>query len=304
MIGKTYIDGVDIYSAFGAFVVRGGYNGLLSFPHLKAVDTNDWPDEDGIETDLTNPVLDTKEFIVSFAAKTEAGALALIHSLTTGGAYKYFTFNEIGKFALLRLLSQSAMQVNNGLVLFSLQLADDFPLSGYTYTTPASTMVDQKDYTINGTQAANYGLWILQGTRSSIKKTAATKSNLITNINTKSGASYDGENVFLKSKEITLSCVLTAGSKTEFWRNYNALLYDLTRPGLQFLGFDSNQLEAFYYKEFSVSGLTITPSKIWVELSITLVFPNLALISSLDFILAAESGEPIPTENNEFILIQ
>lgn len=303
MIGATYMDGVDIWTAYGAFVDRGSYKGLISFPPLKKIDTNDWPDEDGIEVDLSSPVLDTKDFSVTFAAKTEAGALGLIEAITTGNAYKEFEFKEIAKTVTLRLLSQSAMQINNGLTIFSLQFADDAPLHGYTYTAPESAMVAQRDYTINGINAANYGLVVLQGTRGSLKKTPPTKTNLLNNINTQTGASYDGENVFLKSKEVTLSCVLIAANKTEFWQNYNALLFDLIRPGLQYLGFN-NEIEPFYYKESSVSGLTVSPSKIWVELSITLVFPNLTGSTDLFCLLATEAGELIPTENNEFIIVQ
>lgn len=59
--GRLYIDGDDAYKQYGVYVVKGGWNDLVAFPPLKTVPSNDWQEEDGIEADLSNPVLNTKE---------------------------------------------------------------------------------------------------------------------------------------------------------------------------------------------------------------------------------------------------
>ena len=49
MIDNCYIDGISICNRFGVWVTKGGYNGLLAFPAMKEPESNDWPEEDGIE---------------------------------------------------------------------------------------------------------------------------------------------------------------------------------------------------------------------------------------------------------------
>ncbi len=62
MSGRFYIDGKDAFTEYGIYVQEGGYNELVAFPPLKAVTSNDWQEEDGIEPDLSEPTLNTKEF--------------------------------------------------------------------------------------------------------------------------------------------------------------------------------------------------------------------------------------------------
>ena len=61
------MDGVDVYATYGAFVVQDGYKGLVQWPALKEPDSNDWAEEDGIEVDLSAPVLDAKEVRLEMA---------------------------------------------------------------------------------------------------------------------------------------------------------------------------------------------------------------------------------------------
>lgn len=62
MSGRFYIDGKDAFTEYGIYVQEGGYNELVAYPPLKAVTSNDWQEEDGIEPDLSEPTLNTKEF--------------------------------------------------------------------------------------------------------------------------------------------------------------------------------------------------------------------------------------------------
>ena len=58
MTTNLYIDGESALGRFGVRVTRGGYNGLLAYPSLREPEANDWPEEDGIEVDLTDPKLE------------------------------------------------------------------------------------------------------------------------------------------------------------------------------------------------------------------------------------------------------
>ena len=64
--GKLYIDNKDAFIHYGVFIQETGYNGVLSYPPLKAPEvSNDWAEYDGIEVDLSDPKLDLKEFEIS-----------------------------------------------------------------------------------------------------------------------------------------------------------------------------------------------------------------------------------------------
>ena len=62
MKNNLYIDGTDAFTRFGVFIAEGGHNEVVAFPALKAPEvSNDWAEYDGIEVDLSDPKLDTKE---------------------------------------------------------------------------------------------------------------------------------------------------------------------------------------------------------------------------------------------------
>ena len=72
MKGLFYIDGIDAFTRYGVMIEEGGYNGVLSYPSLKEPEqSNNWLEEDGIEVDLSDPKLNTKELDISFSAFDE-----------------------------------------------------------------------------------------------------------------------------------------------------------------------------------------------------------------------------------------
>ena len=94
---------------------------------------------------------------------------------------------------------------------------------------------------------------------------------------------------------------MRAKNLTEFWRNYNALLFDLVRPGERSLYADSTGYEyPCYYKSCSVTEFYPT-GKIWFKFDLTLVFTSFR-IEDDEYLLASESGEWIMTEDGEFAI--
>jgi hypothetical protein len=275
MTGKLFIDGLDAYTQFGVYVTEGGYNDLVAYPDLKNIQSNDWPEENGIEPDLASPVLDSKTFSVKFAlCGGYAHMKALIDSLSDE-AYHVFNFAEIGRTYNLRLISQSGISIAGDLRVFSLSFADDFPLSGYSYLAPDTTIPQSTSYKIDEVNLTAYGVIVLAGTLSEIEKIPDVKRNLYVNIESQPGATYDNGIVRFKSKEVTLKCLLRATTLTQLWRNYNALLYDLTRPGERKLYASGTGLEyPFYYKSSSVKSFFPT-DKIWLEFDLTLIVTGL-----------------------------
>lgn len=301
MTGILYIDGKDAYLNYGVFITSGGYKELSCFPPMKAVSSIDWGEEDGVDADLSDPKLDTKEVSMSFAVHRTM-LVGAFFELISDKAYHTFDFREMGRVYKLRLVTESAYDAKRFLQTFTLRFANDFPLpDGYSYVNPQSTMVEQSGYEIDGRALSEYGVFILQGSDSEIQKSPSVKLNLLQNIGSRHGAIYDGEVVKFQSKEVKLSCLMRAKTMTEFWRNYNALLFDLIRPGERSLYVDNTGYEyPCYYKNCSVTEFYPT-GKIWFKFDLTLVFTSFR-VEDDEFLLASEAGEWIMTEDGEFAI--
>jgi hypothetical protein len=272
MTGKTYIDGLDIYTRYGAFVTQGGYTSLAAFPPLKKPDFNNWQEEDGIEVDLTSPVLNTREVAVTFAAHRAPKVKDFLTKLATGAAHD-FNFWEIGQTITLRMTGQSSREIVQGLELFTINFADDSPLKDYTYAAPVATSVSQSALTLDGRPMGDYGVWVLQGTEKEIRRAAEVKPNLMRNNAGKPGAFYDGQHVAFQSKEVTLRLSMVAPTLATFWRNHKALLYDLTRPDARAIYCEATgETYACYYSHAAAERFSPTEGKVWLDFTITLVF--------------------------------
>lgn len=272
MQGKLYIDTIDIYSSFGIFISEGGSNGVVGFPPMKKVDSNDWMDEDGIEVDLSSPTLDTREFSIDFIAHGKART-EVFFELLSDGAYHTFDFKSLGRVLKLRMVSQPNLDMINGIDVFSVQFALDFPLpEKYIYTTPNSTLIPTTGYELDGVDFASYGVRVLGESLAEVRKSPAIKKNILTNLQRQHGATYIGKAVYYQPKDVKLNCLMRATTLGEFWRNYDALLHDLTRPDERTLFVDdTSSYYQCYYKSSTVEEFMPT-DKTWFKFSLNLVF--------------------------------
>lgn len=268
--GKLYVDGYDAYRKWGIYVVKGGWNELIAYPPLKSVDFNDWQEIDGIEPDLEAPQLDTREAQLKIAFNGGHKLFWDFIRTLSDGAYHDFRAASIGRRFRLRLTQVPSLDCYGTLGFVSIKFCDDFPLDGYTYRAPKSTMPRVGDYLIDGAPLTDYGCRILQGTLAEILKPAQVKQNMLRNVASLPGAIYDGKTVTFKSKDIKLRCFMTADTLDDLWRNYDALLFDLTRPYERILEVAAiGDKFPVYYKNASVQDF-YPSGKIWLEYSITL----------------------------------
>ena len=121
MKGAFYIDGEDMYLRFGAVLISGGYDDILTFPSLKEPEKNDWPEEDGVEVDLSDPKLDSKEITLEFFAEDAFGFIDLVSK----PEYHVFRVSSLGREWKLRLSSQTDNKVWVDSTKFSLKFVED-----------------------------------------------------------------------------------------------------------------------------------------------------------------------------------
>lgn len=288
MKGRLYIDGNDAYTEYGVYVVKGGWNELIAHPPLKSVESNDWQEMDGIEADLSAPMLDTREIQLKVAFAGLDNRFFTLLELLSDESYHVFECAYIKRTYRLRLVSQPNLAAAKVIGTATLKFADDFPLWGYTYKKPASNVAAYDDYTFDGVNFTTYGVRVLKGTLDEVMKTPTVKTNLLRNISTQAGALYDGKNVSYKSKDVKINCLMRADTLEELWRNYDALLYDLIRPNERKLWVDElGQEFLFYYKSCQVTEFYPT-DKIWLQFTLTVTFTAVLRIGDGDVVLASE----------------
>lgn len=296
--GRLYIDGDDAYKQYGVYVVKGGWNDLVAFPPLKTVPSNDWQEEDGIEADLSNPVLNTKEVQLKVAFSGTYSRFSALIELLSDGAYHTFECVYIGRIYRLRLVSQPNMAIAQTLETATLKLANDFPLDGYSYKAPDSSVVPAEDYKFDGWKFTDYGVRVLKGTLAEVKKTPTVKTNLLRNLSHLSGAIYDSGQVTFKTKDVKIYCLMRAESLDELWRNWDALLFDLIRPDEHLLWVDDLEQEfPFHYKSCQVTEF-YPDGKIWLKFTLTVTFTRSFRLDENDMVLATEDGIVVFTQDD------
>lgn len=299
MTGRLYIDGHDAYLQWGVYVVLGGWNEAIAYAPLKTVEYNDWQEEDGIEADLSDPKLNTKEVSLKFAYAGLYSRFIEFVNLLADGAYHEFNCVHIRRKFTLRMTQMPNLDHAATLGTVTIKFSNDYPLKGYTYMAPDSSMTKVENYLIDGVPFTDYGCRVLQGSLSEVMKTPAVKPNLLRNIATHPGAIYEGSVVTFKSKDVKLNCLMRADTLDELWRNYDALLFDLIRPDERLL--EVSELEQTFpcfYKSASVSEF-YPENKIWLAFTITLTFTHSFRLEGDDYVLASEDGIIIFTEDGE-----
>lgn len=300
MTGKLYIDRKDAFTNWGIYAQAQGWNELLSYPPLKTPEANDWQEEDGIDPDLSAPVLNTREVTVRFAYSGDFNRLEGLVAVLSDGAYHEFDIASIGRKFSLRMTQTPNLDIYRELGFINIKFADDFPMKGDDYTSPESSLQRTEDYLLDGVPFTNYGCRILKGTLSEIVKPSAVKQNLLRNIASQPGVIYDNGPVTFKAKDVKLSCLMRAETLQELWRNYDALLFDLIRPDERILGVKELQsIFPCHYKSANVTGF-YPEGKIWLAFTLTLTFTHSFRLDNSAAVLATEDGVPIASEDFEF----
>lgn len=317
MKGKFYIDGKDAFIAYGLFVANNGYNGLIAFPSFKDLTENVWPEDDGAEVDLSSPVLNALEFSINFYSCDYFKTMDFI-ALISDGSYHEYNFVEAGCTRKLRLVSNPSKKIHRNMETFSLSFSDDFPMEGYNYQAPTfdGGIPTQEGYEIDGKLLSDYSVFVLDGSDAEITKMPSVKKNLLIDIPSQSGVTYDGEKVVFEKKDVALKCWMRCNDVTTMWRNLNSLVYDLITPTSKTddEGYEYKDSERVFYvdslgEEYPCyfSGLSaskfqlLSNDRVWLEFTLSLTFTSFR-VNGVEYLLATEAGELIVTEDGEYYI--
>lgn len=297
---QLFIDKEEVFTRFGVSLGAGAFDELLAFPALKEPAKNNWPEEEGIEVDLETPCLQPKEVSLSFLREGPESAADSFIAFVGRPGYRTFRIPALQKEWRLRLLSQSTLQLNDAqAAAFTLKLADDFPYRPVGGAAAGGGLgLPVSDFTLDGVSLERYGLVVESG-RDECLRSASVKQGLTRQFAGSDGVLYDTGQVVFDSKEVTLRCCLAAVSMERFWACYDAFFHALVQPGERLLRFEpEGRAYACYYKQTSGFRLLSSDGPVVAGFSLALVFTALQTRSGVTYLLAAEDGAAVATEDN------
>lgn len=296
MRDNCYIDGASTWNRFGVWVIKGGYNDLLTFPALVDPEKNDWPEEDGIEVDLSAPKLVAKEITITFLAsnpKIDVGEF--IAYISTSG-YHVLRVPVLQREWRLRLTTQTVNKVYRNAVEFALKFTEDVPVRPQEAIPDPGLYVPASSYELDDVPFSDYGI-VVDVARDELLKSPTVKQNLLRKISTVDGQLYDADQVVYNSKETTFKCRLKAATIERFWSCYDAFFKALIQPEERQLYVDyiSESYPCYYRKSSGFKVITLS-GQVMVEFSLTLAF-TVFRIGETEYILATEDGILIVLED-------
>lgn len=264
--GNFFINYKNAYDYFGVLVADGSYKGFFSPPNTKEVKFNDWPEENGIEADLSALKFDSRLFQVDFICVDASKVDGFFAELIATG-YQLFDLTEFGvSFNLRYVEHKKSKRLKNG-ESFSITFSEDKPLDGYSYSAPTPVVLPAQSYTLDGTNlAAGYGILVGEGTDDNFRQKASAKENLEVSSMSETGTIYDTGIMKLKTRDAEAILLLKAPAVSVFWQNYQAFLYDLIRPGERVLSGPFGSQACFYKSGKTQRFEKLRGGGIWCEM--------------------------------------
>lgn len=273
--GRLYFGEVDLWENIYACTAFGGFNELIAFPPLKTPPANDWHEERGFDPDLSDPVLDTREVTLRLSATGQWDYDGTIGMLEVSPVIDVRA-PSIGRSWSLRFIAPTG---GANASTFGLKFADDTPMQGYTYQPPNAekerewilSTSRRDDFVITESPKrsfADYGARVLGDVDDEMERRNEVKTGLLRKFATKPGAFYDEAALFReKGGDRQVQLLMRADTLAELWRNYDALLFDLIRPGAR-----RYNDAPFYYSSCRVDHFIPDEPRPWLQFTLTLTF--------------------------------
>lgn len=280
------ISGKDVYSTYGMYLEDQGANSALQWGPRKPVVFNDWYEEDGIDPDLTSPLLDRYTFQLRLAGAPSTSQLdAFVEHLKSKNKHSILitaaNTTPIWLIAHAEYVGGNITNRVSGLVRIDLTFADNDPAFNYSGITPSSNIATCDDYTIDDTPFTDYGVRVLSGTLASVDRLGECKENYLYDVSDIDGVvSGVTANAHTKDYDATLRCLMRADTLEELTNNYLSLRGLFTRTsGTRYIGVKATGKKyPCYYKSQRVTRF-YPDGKIWLEFDITVRIYTTAIIA-------------------------
>lgn len=270
--GNVIINGVDIKSTYGAYVVEGGFVDIPCIPDMKEPTVNDWYEYDGVEADLDAPCCEPLTHTIVFMMKGELSVLDSFLKMIMSERLISINMVDISREIRARVVSAIPKGISLGMYRISVDLCEDNPLEGIEYivpdnhSRPTGLIIDGNDISLYGMSLVDSIDWLYPG--------VDVKDNLLHSSQYDNGESHFTGNdmsVTCNADDIEISSVMKSKSFHQFWIKRNALALDLFKPGERVITYKGVSKKA-YYKSCR-SSLFMYSDRIWWKFGLS--FRNL-----------------------------
>lgn len=287
---RLFIDGIDAFEAWGAFILEGGWNELIAYPPLKPSRTNEWQEWDGIEVDLTAPRLAPRKASLRIGVRGKgADPFELLHHLLKPARHT-FRSDLLNREWRLRLEAVSDFVTAGDCTVMTLSVVEDNPLP-VAYRRPTRTERLGETLWIDDAPLSAFGARALQGTAEELLRYGTLRGWLTLEFAGIAGQTVDTTLApSLKAREATIPILFRAGSMEELWQNYDALLFTLLQSGERTLYYSYVEEE---YKVHYTSAKVVEffpVSEPWLRIDLTLTIIDGGRAKNVGCVLGTEAG--------------
>lgn len=300
LTGRIIINGLDAFTNYGLVFQNDGLKSLLQMPQFKKVEVYDWHEEDGLEADLSAPLLDGRQFTLNFGIShpdAESEAQVLLSDLASQ-VYHTLHIPWLGRTYTVRYVNNGSFAQNARFDTLSLTFAED-AVTIPTVAVPTQETGISMGYFIDDADFALYGCTVVKGTRDSFLKFTATKEALKRSVSTLSGIIYDsGDTVRLKSRDITVKLHIRTPDVPTFWARWYALWNAVLAPEARTIEGDGMTFQCYYKSNAVQKFMPTIEGGVWCDFSIT--FAVLAYSRGDEWLyLVTEDGVPVIFEEDD-----
>lgn len=277
MSNNLHIDGHDIFQRYGMRLLDGSLASVVCFPPVKeaSVHTCDWQEYDGLDADLSAIRLDGRNVTIKLSTDGNFERYTAFINDLSATTYHVFRFDALEAEFKMRLVKFSSYDYGRRLGFISITLADDTPLQNYTGERPTMGFQDNTEYTFDNIKFSDYGAQVLGGTMSEVARFGDMKAPLVRNISTANGQVADNTLLRYKTNEVALHCLFKASDNAQFWRNWNALLHDISAAGANTLYVEEINAKAnFYYRGCEVTEFVADQAGVWMKFNLKIQLLN------------------------------
>lgn len=248
--GNVIIDGVDVKSTYGAYVVEGGFVDIPCIPDMKEPVVNDWYEYNGVEADLESPKCMSVRHTVVFMMRGDLKSLDSFLSMLRSKRVVSFNMTDISRTVNMRIESVSPTGISIGLYRITVVLSEDNPLADLesvdlSYANRLTGLViDGKDVGVYGMSLIETLDWLYPGV--DIKDNLLHSSDFSNGETHYPGKEEDAVPVKYSSKDIDINFVMRAITFDEFWKKRDALAFDLFRPAERVIEYNGVSMKAYY----------------------------------------------------------
>lgn len=242
--GKVFIDGVDVKSMYGAYIVEGGYDDVPCFPSMKTPEINEWFESSEVEVDLSSPCVESHDINLRFVLKGGIDNVKDFVDFLMSSRVHTFDMVDIARSRTLRVVSISTSGYSP-LFSISVSVADDDPRAGI-YSGEPFYSIKQTGFKIDGNDIDTYGA-ILNGSLAWLIPDKKMKENELVESSYIDGEVHSNNSgAFTERDDVSIGFVVRSNSIEDFWKMRDLMLSHLVKEGERTISYNGAEFRAYY----------------------------------------------------------